>query len=44
MKKIEVYSKKTGKKVIVKTVKANSGSLGWILHGWSNGWKAPIDK
>ncbi len=44
MKKIEVYSQKTGKKVTVKTVKANAGSFGWIKTGWANGWKAPIDK
>lgn len=44
MKKIEVYSQKTGKKVVVKTVKTNSGSFGWSNGGWSNGWKAPIDK
>lgn len=43
--KIKVYSQKTGKKITVKTVKANSGSYGWCLTGWDNSrWVNPVNK
>ena len=43
MKKIEVFSKKLGKKIGVEKKTAGTVAMGWINGGWSKsgGWKKP---
>ena len=43
MQKIEIFSKKLNKKVVVKKQSANTVAMGWSNGGWSKsgGWKRP---
>ena len=43
MKKIEMFSKKLGKTIPVRTSNGLSAALGWTNSGWSKsgGWKKP---
>ena len=43
MQKIEIFSKKLNKNVVVKKQSANTVAMGWRNGGWRNsgGWKRP---
>lgn len=44
MSKMEVFSKKMGKKITVKSSVKTSAVMGWSNSGWSksSGWKKPV--
>jgi len=43
MQKIEMFSKKLGKNIMVKTSNGLTAAMGWTNSGWSKsgGWKKP---
>lgn len=44
MKKVEIFSKKLNKNIVVKRQSTNTVSMGWMNGGWSrssSGWKKP---
>lgn len=43
MKKVEVFSKKLGKKLAVKPAQKVSSVMGWSNSAWQkDGWKRPV--